>query len=161
MKCGLCNIFLQCRYFHTRLNRIKESILLLKCQSLNFQHSSIFLVTLVILGLFNFYESSNCEEKKLRYSCKWKKVKTVITIGCKNGLFLQGNDNIDWTTYWNPKVFLSNAIAQKDHATWFVLQSDETGETYIVEKNRMVATFTESMELALFPFDIQVSLITK
>lgn len=30
MKCGLC-IFLQCRYFHTRLNRIKESILLLKC----------------------------------------------------------------------------------------------------------------------------------
>lgn len=64
MKCGLCNIFLQCRYFHTRLNRIKESILLLKCQSLNFQHSSIFLVTLVILGLFHFYESSNCEEKK-------------------------------------------------------------------------------------------------
>lgn len=67
----------------------------------------------------------------------------------------KGSDNIDWTTYWNPKVFLSNAIAQKDHATWFVLQSDETGETYIVEKNRMVATFTESMELALFPFDIQ------
>lgn len=158
MKCGLCNIFLQCRYFHTRLNRIKESILLLKCQSLNFQHSSIFLVTLVILGLFHFYESSNCEEKKC-YSCKWKKVKTVIKIGCKNGLFLQGNDNIDWTTYWNPKVFLSNAIAQKDHATWFVLQSDETGETYIVEKNRMVATFTESMELALFPFDIQVCVL--
>nr|XP_034323318.1 gamma-aminobutyric acid receptor exp-1 isoform X2 [Crassostrea gigas] len=67
----------------------------------------------------------------------------------------KGSDNIDWTIYWNPKVFLSNAIAQKDHATWFVLQSDETGETYIVEKNRMVATFTESMELALFPFDIQ------
>lgn len=67
----------------------------------------------------------------------------------------KGSDNIDWTTYWNPKVSLSNAIAQKDHATWFVLQSDETGETYIVEKNRMVATFTESMELALFPFDIQ------
>ncbi|XP_052699882.1 gamma-aminobutyric acid receptor exp-1-like [Crassostrea angulata] len=67
----------------------------------------------------------------------------------------KGSDNIDWTTYWNPKVFLSNAIAQRDHATWFVLQSDETGETYIVEKNRMVATFTESMELALFPFDIQ------
>lgn len=154
MKCGL-RIFLQCRYFHTRLNRIKESILLLKCQSLNFQHSSIFLVTLVILGLFNFYESSNCEEEKF-YSCKWKK---VIKIGCKNGLFLQGSDNIDWTTYWNPKVFLSNAIAQKDHATWFVLQSDETGETYIVEKNRMVATFTESMELALFPFDIQVCVL--
>lgn len=150
MKCGLCNIFLQCRYFHTRLNRIKESILLLKCQSLNFQHSSIFLVTLVILGLFHFYESSNCEEKKNCYSIK---------IGCKNGLFLQGSDNIDWTTYWNPKVSLSNAIAQKDHATWFVLQSDETGETYIVEKNRMVATFTESMELALFPFDIQVCVL--
>lgn len=31
---GLCMYvlcFLQCRYFHTRLNRIKESILLLKC----------------------------------------------------------------------------------------------------------------------------------
>lgn len=37
-----------------------------------------------------------------------------------------------------------------------MLQTDETGETHIVEKNRMVATFTESMELALFPFDIQV-----
>ncbi|XP_062603135.1 uncharacterized protein LOC134264891 [Saccostrea cucullata] len=67
----------------------------------------------------------------------------------------KGSGEIDWSAYWNPKIFILNAIAQKDHAKWYVLQTDESGDTHIVEKNRLVATFTESMELVLFPFDIQ------
>ena len=39
---------------------------------------------------------------------------------------------------------------------WHDLAVDDSGQAYVLEKHRVKAAFTETLELQSFPFDVQV-----
>lgn len=49
-----------------------------------------------------------------------------------------------------------NVLSESKHSEWKVMRHYDEGDAYIVQKHRLKATFSENLELALFPFDIQV-----
>ncbi|XP_022334395.2 cys-loop ligand-gated ion channel-like [Crassostrea virginica] len=57
--------------------------------------------------------------------------------------------------YWDPKIVFQNVLSESKHSEWKVLKHYDDGEAYILHKHRLKATFSENLELALFPFDIQ------
>lgn len=60
-----------------------------------------------------------------------------------------------YENYWDPKIVFQNVLSENKHSEWKVLRHYDEGEAYIVQKHRLKATFSENLELALFPFDIQ------
>lgn len=60
-----------------------------------------------------------------------------------------------YENYWDPKIVFQNVLSESKHSVWKVLRHYDEGEAYIVQKHRLKATFSENLELALFPFDIQ------
>ncbi|KAK3098099.1 hypothetical protein FSP39_016088 [Pinctada imbricata] len=65
------------------------------------------------------------------------------------------NTEINWNSYWNPKIVIPNILSERKHLVWNMLQTDENGQTYVLEKHRIKAVFAENQELLQFPFDIQ------
>lgn len=57
---------------------------------------------------------------------------------------------------WNPNLYVENALGdqQPDSSLEVVRGSD--GSAFVVEKKTFEGTFSETMELRSFPFDIQV-----
>ncbi|XP_063431035.1 cys-loop ligand-gated ion channel-like isoform X1 [Mytilus trossulus] len=62
--------------------------------------------------------------------------------------------DIDWKAYWDAKIKVQNVLSETRHDHWKVLQL-ENGEAFVIDKQRIKATFAENLELLLFPFDIQ------
>lgn len=60
-----------------------------------------------------------------------------------------------YENYWDPKIVFQNVLSESKHSEWKVMRHYDEGEAYIVQKHRLKATFSENLELALFPFDIQ------
>lgn len=60
-----------------------------------------------------------------------------------------------YENYWDPKIVFQNVLSESKHSEWKVLRHYDEGEAYIVQKHRLKATFSENLELVLFPFDIQ------
>lgn len=68
---------------------------------------------------------------------------------------LDSKPDIDQKSQWSPKLVIQNILTETKHATWRVIDKDETGAIYVNEKHRIKGIFSESLELALFPYDIQ------
>ena len=64
------------------------------------------------------------------------------------------DDNLD--KYWNPKLYIENAIGEPQTRVDHLTSRSESGNVFIVETKRFRGTFVETMELWNFPFDIQV-----
>ena len=58
---------------------------------------------------------------------------------------------------WNPDIFIENAIGTPTQKLEYGTERDGHGTNYQVIKNRMRGTFFQQMNMAEFPFDIQVS----
>ncbi|XP_062578548.1 cys-loop ligand-gated ion channel-like [Saccostrea cucullata] len=67
----------------------------------------------------------------------------------------QKNKKIQFESYWDPKIIFQNVLSESKHSEWKLLKHNDDGEAFIVQKHRLKATFSENLELALFPFDIQ------
>ncbi|XP_048733952.1 cys-loop ligand-gated ion channel-like isoform X2 [Ostrea edulis] len=65
------------------------------------------------------------------------------------------SDEIQLEKYWDPKIVFQNILSETMHSEWKLLKHNDDGEAFIVQKHRLKATFSENLELALFPFDIQ------
>ena len=65
-----------------------------------------------------------------------------------NYLFFKSTD-IDWKAYWDAKIKVQNVLSETRHDHWKVLQK-ENGEAFVIDKQRIKATFAENLELLLF-----------
>jgi hypothetical protein len=63
---------------------------------------------------------------------------------------------VDWSKYWNPKLFIENVIGEPRETAFQVLTFNDHGEATVIEKRRIKGTFVENLELFEFPFDVQV-----
>jgi len=62
-------------------------------------------------------------------------------------------DNLE--ARWNPNLFVENALGDQQPNSALEVQRDADG-SLVVEKKTFEGTFSETMELRSFPFDIQV-----
>ena len=58
--------------------------------------------------------------------------------------------------YWNPNLFIENAIGDPRESSFQMLTYNAIGEAFLVEKRRIKGIFLENLELDDFPFDVQV-----
>jgi len=58
---------------------------------------------------------------------------------------------------WNPNLFVENALGDQEPNSVLEVKHDKDGSAFVVEKKTLEGTFSETMELRSFPFDIQVS----
>jgi len=58
---------------------------------------------------------------------------------------------------WNPNLFVENALGDQQPNSVLEVKHDADGSAFVVEKKTFEGTFSETMELRSFPFDIQVS----
>ena len=65
--------------------------------------------------------------------------------------------DIDWSQYWNPKLFIENAVGEPKSHSSHQVEYNASGEATMLERVRFKGTFLEQMELWEFPFDLQVS----
>ena len=80
---------------------------------------------------------------------------------CKYTFFIQINpDDIDWSTLWNPKLYIDNVIGEPKVTASVSLEYSESNEAFVIERWRCKSTFMENLELLEFPFDVQVLLPT-
>jgi hypothetical protein len=68
----------------------------------------------------------------------------------------QDVENIDFSKYWNPRLFVDNTLGEPKEELWQSVQFDDSGQANMVEKKRIKGTFQENLELKHFPFDTQV-----
>ena len=73
---------------------------------------------------------------------------------------MQETDDIDLEKYWNPKIFIDDVIGQASVKHSLVVERSSCDEAYIVERKRVRGSFVEKLELADFPFDLQVLVLT-
>jgi len=64
---------------------------------------------------------------------------------------------VQWDDYWNPKLYVENAIGELKSSSSRCVQYDVTGLATVSESQLISGTFFEFMELNKFPFDSQVS----
>ena len=77
--------------------------------------------------------------------------------GDKFQILPQGSATIDWSKYWQPKLFIENTIGEpRENAVRTVLHNHD-GQAFVVEKRRIKGLFLENLELMDFPFDVQVT----
>ena len=69
---------------------------------------------------------------------------------------LQSSKEFDLSTYWNPKVTISNGIGDLKYTTTIFMEYDHTDRAWVIERRRTNGQFFEFMELNKFPFDGQV-----
>lgn len=69
---------------------------------------------------------------------------------------LQSSKEFDLSTYWNPKVTISNGIGDLKYTTTIFMEYDHTDRAWVYERRRTNGQFFEFMELNKFPFDGQV-----
>jgi len=68
----------------------------------------------------------------------------------------QNLKEIDWSTYWNPNLYVDNCAAQLKENIWYTVMFNVNMEAYIFERRRVSGKFNEKLELYQFPFDTQV-----
>ena len=59
-------------------------------------------------------------------------------------------------TFWNPSLFIENAIGDPKVTSSKSLFYDKQGKAWVQERKRFRGTFMEQLELWDFPFDVQV-----
>jgi len=64
---------------------------------------------------------------------------------------------VQWDAYWNPKLYVENAIGELKSSISRCVQYDSEGLATVCETRLISGTFFEFMELNKFPFDSQVS----
>ena len=64
---------------------------------------------------------------------------------------------VQWDDYWNPKLYVENAIGELKSSSSRCVQYDVTGLATVSESQLISGTFFEFMELNKFPFDSQAS----
>ncbi|KAK2149929.1 hypothetical protein LSH36_430g00057 [Paralvinella palmiformis] len=64
-------------------------------------------------------------------------------------------DSTDWSQYWNPKLFIENAVGEPKSNSSHQVEYGSNGEATMLERVRFKGTFLEQMELWEFPFDLQ------
>ena len=69
---------------------------------------------------------------------------------------LKDAEKVDWSQCWDPKLDIQNMKGEPKVMKWRELEFGPEGEVFVVEKRRVKGAFYEQMELAHFPFDIQV-----
>ena len=72
--------------------------------------------------------------------------------------YFQDPEEIDWTNYWNPKVYIENTLGELKESVWYSLTFTPAGEAVVYEKRRVKGSFMENLELKEFPFDTQVNI---
>lgn len=63
---------------------------------------------------------------------------------------------MDWTTYWNPRLYVDNCSGPLKEITWYTVLFNENEEAYVFERRRISGVFIENLQLDKFPFDTQV-----
>jgi hypothetical protein len=69
---------------------------------------------------------------------------------------LQNVKQIDWTNYWNPRLYVDNCTGRLNETVWYAVMFNAEMEAYVFERRRVTGTFVEYLELNQFPFDTQV-----
>ncbi|XP_064625813.1 cys-loop ligand-gated ion channel-like isoform X2 [Lineus longissimus] len=69
-------------------------------------------------------------------------------------------ENLDFSKYWNPRLFVDNTLGDPKEELWQSVQFDDSGQASMIEKKRIKGTFLENLELKHFPFDTQDLSIT-
>jgi len=65
-------------------------------------------------------------------------------------------EEVEWEDYWNPKLYVENAIGELKSSTSRCVEYDAAGLATVCETRLIGGTFFEFMELNKFPFDSQV-----
>ena len=65
-------------------------------------------------------------------------------------------DTVNWDNYWNPKLFIENAVGEPKLSLSKNVECNELGEAWVTERKRYKGTYMETLELWEFPFDVQV-----
>ena len=68
----------------------------------------------------------------------------------------QNSENIDWSRYWNPKLYVENSLGEPKESIWQVVSHNDRGEATVFQRRRIRGCFLENLELGEFPFDTQV-----
>lgn len=68
----------------------------------------------------------------------------------------QPGANVTWENYWSPKIFIENAVGDPKVTQSRMLDFDENGEAWVIDRRRVKGEFIEQLELWEFPFDVQV-----
>ena len=71
------------------------------------------------------------------------------------------SDDIDWSSLWNPKLYIENVIGEPKVTASVALEHSLNGEACVVERWRCKSTYLENLELLEFPFDVQVQFCNK
>ena len=69
---------------------------------------------------------------------------------------LQKTGEIDWSTYWEPQLYIDNVVGEPRETVWHTVMFDPEMHAFVFEKRRIAGTFVENLELYQFPFDTQV-----
>ena len=68
-------------------------------------------------------------------------------------------DDIDWSRFWNPKLYVENNLGEPKETIWQNVTYSTRGEATVYERRRIKGTFLENLELDEFPFDTQVRIV--
>ena len=74
-------------------------------------------------------------------------------------LKLQQSEEIDWSEVWSPKITVTNSIGDTNTKSFSQVSYDKFGHATVTEKQKLSGNFFEFMELNMFPFDKQVTLL--
>lgn len=66
-----------------------------------------------------------------------------------------GSDLPNWSSYWNPKLFVENGLGDLKETIWYSVSYNDLGKATIFQRRRIKGTFFEKMELMEYPFDTQ------
>ena len=69
---------------------------------------------------------------------------------------LQKTGEIDWSRYWEPRLYIDNVVGEPRETVWHTVMFDREMRAFVFEKRRIAGTFVENLELYQFPFDTQV-----
>lgn len=64
---------------------------------------------------------------------------------------------VEWENYWNPRLYVENAIGELKLTTSRCVKHDGRGLATVCQSQHINGTFFEFMELNKFPFDSQAS----
>ena len=74
-------------------------------------------------------------------------------------VFVQDVDEVNLDQFWNPKLFIDDALGSGNVTSSLKVERTSGGLSYIVERRRIKGSFIEKLELENFPFDVQVSVL--
>ena len=84
----------------------------------------------------------------------------IVTRNCLKRLFFfllkQPGISINWDNYWSPKIFVENSVGDPKVTQSRMLDFNENGEAWVIDRRRVKGVFMEQLELWEFPFDVQV-----